>query len=93
MNMKGIQDSSSAEKKNIYISGIESPAQTKFGSAKVCSQKRKGEEKEKIDKVQAYQHVKAAAVARNNLLSTPMRVQTEDHGFKYSQGKLGEDRQ
>lgn len=36
--------------------------------------------------IQPFQYVEVAVVARNNLLSTFISVQTDNHGFKYNQG-------
>lgn len=36
--------------------------------------------------IQTFQYAEVAVVAINNLLSTFIRVQIEDHGFKYNQG-------
>lgn len=36
--------------------------------------------------IQTFQYAEVAVVAINNLLSTFIRVQTEDRGFKYNQG-------
>lgn len=36
--------------------------------------------------IQIFQYVEVAVVARNKLLTTFIRVQTEDPGFKYNQG-------